>query len=351
MKINEIIRERRLARRLTQEQVASYLGVTAPAVNKWEKGTSYPDITILPALARLLDTDLNTLLSFKEELTEQEIALFFNHLTELAETEGIERAYAAVSEKLREYPTCYPLLLNTALWLDGAVLLEKEEPAKACRATAEALYQRVLESPDPGIRNSARSVLISKYTARKEYEKAQELLDLLPEDTPVDKKQLQANLWIASGQFEEAAKLEEEKLLSAATEIQTTLTSLMELALKEHRNEDASAIADVSRRCAELFHLWDYTSYIAHFQLYSTCKDRTKCIETLHSMLKSLTHRWEPQNSPLYRHMKTRHAESDFGLKMRRMILQALREDPDMEFLQESEEFQEFLQKAEEDAG
>ena len=64
MKINEIIKERRLAKNMTQEQVASYLGVTAPAVNKWEKGSSYPDITLLPALARLLDTDLNTLLSF-----------------------------------------------------------------------------------------------------------------------------------------------------------------------------------------------------------------------------------------------------------------------------------------------
>ena len=65
MRINEIIRERRLAENLTQEQVALRLGVTAPAVNKWEKGTSYPDITLLPALARLLKTDLNTLLSFK----------------------------------------------------------------------------------------------------------------------------------------------------------------------------------------------------------------------------------------------------------------------------------------------
>lgn len=40
MKIHEIIRERRLAKNLTQEQVANYLGVTAPAVNKWEKGVS-----------------------------------------------------------------------------------------------------------------------------------------------------------------------------------------------------------------------------------------------------------------------------------------------------------------------
>ena len=40
MKINEIIRQRRIERNLTQEQVANYLGVTAPAVNKWEKGVS-----------------------------------------------------------------------------------------------------------------------------------------------------------------------------------------------------------------------------------------------------------------------------------------------------------------------
>lgn len=40
MKINEIIREIRLAEGFTQEQMASYLGVSAPAVNKWEKGVS-----------------------------------------------------------------------------------------------------------------------------------------------------------------------------------------------------------------------------------------------------------------------------------------------------------------------
>lgn len=40
MKMNEIIRTRRLEKGLTQEQMANYLGVSAPAVNKWEKGVS-----------------------------------------------------------------------------------------------------------------------------------------------------------------------------------------------------------------------------------------------------------------------------------------------------------------------
>ena len=40
MKINEIIRTKSEEVKLTQEQAAEYLGISAPAVNKWEKGVS-----------------------------------------------------------------------------------------------------------------------------------------------------------------------------------------------------------------------------------------------------------------------------------------------------------------------
>lgn len=40
LKMNEIIKKRRKEMELTQEQVANYLGVTTPAVNKWERGVS-----------------------------------------------------------------------------------------------------------------------------------------------------------------------------------------------------------------------------------------------------------------------------------------------------------------------
>ena len=55
MQIHEIIRTRRTALGLTQEQLAGKLGVPAPAVNKWERGNSYPDITLLPVLAKTLE--------------------------------------------------------------------------------------------------------------------------------------------------------------------------------------------------------------------------------------------------------------------------------------------------------
>jgi len=40
MTVGEVIREKRKELGLTQEQVARRLGVSAPAVNKWEKGVS-----------------------------------------------------------------------------------------------------------------------------------------------------------------------------------------------------------------------------------------------------------------------------------------------------------------------
>ena len=41
MPINQVIREKRKELGFTQEQVADYLGVSAPAVNKWESGVSH----------------------------------------------------------------------------------------------------------------------------------------------------------------------------------------------------------------------------------------------------------------------------------------------------------------------
>lgn len=60
MKTGEVIRMYRKNRNLTQEEMASRLGVTAPAVNKWENNVSLPDITLLAPIARLLETTPDT---------------------------------------------------------------------------------------------------------------------------------------------------------------------------------------------------------------------------------------------------------------------------------------------------
>lgn len=206
MKINEIIREKRIARGMTQEQMAAYLGVSAPAVNKWEKAVSYPDITLLPALARLLETDLNTLLSFKENLTDEEIGAFTGEICMVAmeEGRGIADAFALAEEKIREYPSCDKLVLNAALALEGVVLLTaRAGMQEQYLPKIEEMYKRAANSKDAAVKYHAKSMLVSKHKERGEYEEAERLLEELPDETLYDKKMIQSSLYLAEGRTEE----------------------------------------------------------------------------------------------------------------------------------------------------
>lgn len=342
MKINEIIRQKRTEKKLTQEQVAVYLGVTTPAVNKWEKGTSYPDITLLPALARLLDTDLNTLLSFQDDLTDTEIALFMNQVSEVISGKGFDDGYALAMEKLREFPTCYPLVLNIAMLLDGGLTLAKPKAKtkEAYEEEIEALYWRAAQGDERTARESAQARLAAKLMQRKDYDKAEELIQLLSDAPLVDKRQLEINLLIARGKLDEAAKRTEEKLLSETNAVHATLMTLMEIAIKDNRIADAEYIATADRQAAESFDLWEYNRYVSQFQLYSATKQRLKLLKLLPPMLKSLTKKWDINRSPLYRHIPTKETDSTFGKQMQSILMQAVREDEDTKTLADEPEFQ-----------
>ena len=53
MNFSKNLRRLRLAKNLTQEQVAESLGVSAQSISRWECGTTLPDVTMLPAIAKL----------------------------------------------------------------------------------------------------------------------------------------------------------------------------------------------------------------------------------------------------------------------------------------------------------
>ena len=61
LNISESIRRLRREADMTQEEVATALGVTYQAVSRWENGQSYPDIELLPSLAALFGVDMDRL--------------------------------------------------------------------------------------------------------------------------------------------------------------------------------------------------------------------------------------------------------------------------------------------------
>ena len=63
--IGTIIMRLRKEHGMTQEQLASALGITFQAVSKWENGVSSPDISTLPLLADLFGVSVDQLTQFK----------------------------------------------------------------------------------------------------------------------------------------------------------------------------------------------------------------------------------------------------------------------------------------------
>lgn len=349
MKINEIIKAKRKEQNLTQEQIALFLGVSAPAVNKWEKGHSYPDITILPALARLLKVDLNTLLTFQDDLTEQEIGTFAAEMIALIREKSYEDGFQKAMDKIQEFPHCDLLISTLALTLEGALFLyfaDSKEPDKReiYRVEIEKLYERAAVSENIQIRNQCNTMLIHRYMEREEYEKAQALLDRFPA-TAFDKKQMQSKLYVKQGKLSEASELLEQKLLLAANETFNTLIGLMEIAQKEKDDSSADYFAAVSAKTAALYDLWEYFSYIAPFQLSVAQKKAADCIEILEKMLPALQRKWNTTDSLLYKHIRKKSGEAYTQNVLLSMIIHELQTDQEFDFLRSHPGFLKLMRK------
>ena len=70
MAISDKIKEHRIKCGMTQAQLAEELGVTPQAVSKWEKGTGYPDLSVICPLADALGITTDELLEHKNVLRE-----------------------------------------------------------------------------------------------------------------------------------------------------------------------------------------------------------------------------------------------------------------------------------------
>ena len=61
-KLGNFVSELRKEKNMTQKELASILGVTDKAVSKWERGLSYPDISLLEPLSDTFDVSIVELL-------------------------------------------------------------------------------------------------------------------------------------------------------------------------------------------------------------------------------------------------------------------------------------------------
>ncbi len=73
--MKDVIHTNRKKKHLTQEQLADMLNVSNKTISKWERGTGYPDVQIIPTLAKILDIPIQTLFD-SEDLKPESITKY-----------------------------------------------------------------------------------------------------------------------------------------------------------------------------------------------------------------------------------------------------------------------------------
>ena len=302
MNLGEIIRTKRLQLKMTQEQMARRLGVTAPAVHKWEHGTSYPDISLLPALARLLETDLNELLSFDADISDQELAAITTEAMEIMKSGRYAKAFACLEKKVRQYPRDPSLLVQCGAVADSVIKLFGAEFGEEKKRYEEKIiewYQGAVSNGSGQLREMALYMLSVMYASQGRYREAQQTLEQLSE-SPYDKQVLKADIARRKGSLDEALKIMQTRLFKNLSDVISSLTLLMGL---YEENGDAlmqRIAADHVRQMTEQFHLWDYNLAVMDFKEGVLQKSKEKTLEAARRLLSCLETPYDPREYPLF---------------------------------------------------
>lgn len=342
MKINEVIKTCRKQQKLTQEQIADYLGVTPPAVNKWEKGISYPDITLLAPLARLLNTDVNELLSFYDELTDMEINNIVEEISIQITEQGFKDIFEKSSGLIKKYPNCDKLILFLSQVLYAHLYMVEVENSLKYKKQLLSWFEIVAAGENKELANMAIIFLCRNSIDECKYEEAQKLLDRIP-PLGIDKRVIQALLYIQQDNMEEAYQIHECILFQNANNVISSLMQIIQLKCRENNYEQALEYADMAQTVAETFELGRYIGLTPRFMVMMEKKDKNESLMLLKEMAEAIVEFNSVKNSHLYRHMKFK---EDSGFQTMKSILKnGLENDKELEFIRDEPEFLQIINK------
>ena len=219
--IGENIKRLRREKDITQEQLAEVLGVSYQSVSRWENDACYPDMELLPTMARFFDTTVDKLLGVNERLEREKVAEYLNQFQNCISCGDVDGCIRTARAGVSEFPNNYELLnkLMYALFIagdeDGNVPDWKQNMEKY-DAEITALGERIMKyCPDQNIRLEATARLAFNHCEMGRRKQGRAIYEALP---PMEYCKENAMWW---------ALEEEEKLPFTRKKIETAADALL----------------------------------------------------------------------------------------------------------------------------
>lgn len=109
--LGENIKRLRREKELTQEMLADFLGVTFQTVSNWERGESYPDITILPEIASFFRVSVDELLGMNESAAQIKINEYLSFYDNMRLCDA-HQTFEKFQQAVKDFPSDFRILVR-----------------------------------------------------------------------------------------------------------------------------------------------------------------------------------------------------------------------------------------------
>mgnify|MGYP003288916628 CR=1 FL=1 len=264
---------------MTQRELANLLGISEPAVCKWETDSSMPDIMLLAPLARVLHTDLNTLLSYEETVSPEQVKEFGEIAEEIGRTEGTDAEMLYWKERLKEYP-------NSELLTMACVkrLMKQQVQGAATEEQMQILENLLLalcKSEEAEMKCEAKRYLASFYITGQRFEEAEKLLATLS-GFDFNARHLDALLLYVKKEYEACRKECEQFLFECVQNALICLSRMAGIAAATREKEKEQIYAEMMCRMEQELGIPFYrgtTQMIEYYLRSGEEEEAAKCFE------------------------------------------------------------------------
>lgn len=144
LNIAENIVRLRHEKKITQERLAEFIGVTKASVSKWETGQSMPDIIILPQLATFFDVTVDELIGYVPQLSKEQIRKLYQEFARGFADGDFEETMGKTQADVKKYYSCYPFLFQICvLWLNHYTMAEGEQRQREILVSISELCEHI----------------------------------------------------------------------------------------------------------------------------------------------------------------------------------------------------------------
>ncbi len=155
----ENLKNLRREKNLTQEKLADFLGVSFQTISKWERGDTYPDITMLPEIAGFFKISIDDLLGVNRAENEKEIT---EKLKEYDNLTDFDLMQEIINDLKSKYPNDFRVLIRYL-----GCLVRFQNDLTAVQSEVISIYNNIQENcTNDRIRIKAKRAMIEFYRSQ-----------------------------------------------------------------------------------------------------------------------------------------------------------------------------------------